>query len=294
MKNFALALSNATQKPILNDFSPFQSLLSFGVFWQDSEVGAEAQANMQASELKGRATFALHPLFLPELESLRDSYALRYEVGTELGVAWLLAHALCHPLTTQDSILHDFSTLLDELDVGYLASESNLSEEELESLSKWFMARKSTPLAIVLGSELALHRESKEICKLLALLSLTLQAHKVEHSFILPELDERVLPSHAAEPSLPLPCHELPESNGNFIYIIESTQADSTPSLRAPALFAPSLRLQDSELITLSFESQHIKARYAPCPSLKGTIALLALPQARALGYPYKKVEVIL
>lgn len=295
---FAKKLSENTQTSILTEFEDFEYMLSFGYFWEKENTLSYYQTHSHSARI-------LHPLFLEE-NSQSDVCSIRYEVGTELGVAWLLAYALCNALRKSDtksikpdSLALSFFALLDEVDIGFLASESNLSEEELLGIGEWFInnQKQGYRFAYTLGYELSNHHQSAEILKILSALAHIFCLYAVQFAFIMPQLAHPIIPNQHTplnSQSLPSLCDELPESNGNFIYLRESKNIDSSHllSLEAPTLFAPSLNLQDSQIITLCFEDQELKACYKLCPNLKGTIALLYLPKSHTLGYPYKKVEV--
>ncbi|BDB66477.1 hypothetical protein Hc94105_0672 [Helicobacter cinaedi] len=278
MKAFAGILSNISNKPIQTNLTNHKTLLSFGYLWEKIDTDSKL--------------FILHPLPLLENNEQITHFA-RYEVGTEFGVAWLLAHTLLsvfQPNGIDSALTSKLDDMLDKLDVGFLSSESNLAEEELEKL-KIFLNPSS--FALVLGSELAQHPNAKDIAHILGLLS---KLTNIE--IIMPELIDSISPSQSVEISLS-PCEQLPESNGNFIYIMPKCDYASTidsPLLKAPPLFAPAFKLQDKTSITLGFESQQILTQCQYDSSLKGTIALLYLPDVSHinLGYPYKKVEVIL
>ncbi|CAM3364652.1 hypothetical protein [Helicobacter labetoulli] len=293
MKAFAQTLSNISNKPIQTTLTQHATLLSFGYLWEKIHIDSKLFSQL----------FILHPL--PLLDGLENdkqiAHFARYEVGTEFGVAWLLAHTLSSTFqaNTADSNIAQLDKLLNDLDVGFLASESNLAEEELDKL-KTFINPSS--FALVLGAELAQHPNAKDIAHILGLLS---KITNIE--IIMPELADSIKPNQSLQAELSV-CEQLPESNGNFIYIMpKRSVADialdspiNSPLLKTPPLFAKALKLQDKTSITLGFESQQILTQCQYDNSLKGTIALLYLPsqsikqQELNLGYPYKKVEVIL
>ena len=268
MKAFASLISKISQKPVKKDFANYDTLISFGYFWEDMP--------------SCRQLFALHPLFMPENKSIQ---CLRYEVGTEFGIAWLLAYSLSPLLNTTNTFTQELKTKLQLIDVGYLSSETNLAEEELESIMKYLNTLKK-PLALILGKELALHPHAQDIALICGILG---ASDKI--IIIMPEYEDSqdyATPQHI---SLEL-CEDLPESNGNFVYIMPSSVTLNT--LKIPPLFAPTLKLKDKQHITLNFESQHIEAICERDDTKKGTIALLYLSKIGDMGYPYKKVEVII
>ena len=268
MKAFATLIEHISQKPIKRDFTPYDTLLSFGYFWH----------TLPSCE----RLFILHPLFVNENKTLQS---LRYEVGTEFGVAWLLAHTLSHLLNVQTPLTQELQAKLQHIDVGYLSSESNLAEEELESITQYTKSIKK-PLGIVLGNELALHQNAQDIALICGIL-----ARSSQIDVIMPELADSIHSYAECEPHLQI-CEDLPESNGHFVYILPTHTPTNT--LKIPPLFAPMLGLKDKQHITLCFESQCIEAICERDNTKKGTIALLCLPTTNDIGYPYKKVEVIL
>lgn len=268
MKAFVSLLANISQKPIKHDVKGYDTLLSFGYFWQNLP--------------DCKQLFALHPLFLFDNPSVQT---LRYEIGTEFGVVWLLAHTLSSMLNASNPLTQDLQATLKHIDIGYLASESNLAEEELEGISD-YLSHTQSPIGIVLGKELALHPHAEDIALICGILGASPYI-----DIIVPDFTENITLSTPPHLNLQI-CEDLPESNGNFIYALPSTL--STPTLKIPPLFAPALKLKDGQHITLNFESQSIKAICQCDKAQKGTIALLYLPQTHDIGYPYKKVEVIL
>ena len=249
MKAFASLISKISQKPVKKDFANYDTLISFGYFWEDMP--------------SCRQLFALHPLFMPENKSIQ---CLRYEVGTEFGIAWLLAYSLSPLLNTTNTFTQELKT-------------------ELESIMKYLNTLKK-PLALILGKELALHPHAQDIALICGILG---ASDKI--NIIMPEYEDSqdyATPQHI---SLEL-CEDLPESNGNFVYIMPSSVTLNT--LKIPPLFAPTLKLKDKQHITLNFESQHIEAICERDDTKKGTIALLYLSKIGDMGYPYKKVEVII
>ncbi|MCX2717286.1 hypothetical protein OQH61_06000 [Helicobacter sp. MIT 21-1697] len=273
MTAFAQLIANIAQKPIQTDVSNCALLISFGYLWQ--------------KPLKNPNTplFILHPLFAPCNPS-SQSHTLRYEIGTEFGVVWLLAYILAPLLKKQSDNISKLKDKLKNLDVGFLSSETNLSEEELEQIREILCS--SSSVGIVLGEELATHPHTQDIALVLGILG---TSNKIE--FIMPQLKNPIMPhsTHIENTTLSV-CEELPESNGHFIYILPSNI--SMPILKTPPLFAPALKLNNQQKVVLKFESQHIPTSCEYDSTLKGTIALLYMPKTQDIGYPYKKVEVIL
>lgn len=282
MRAFAEILSNISNKPIQTTLAGYTTLLSFGYLWEKIDVDSKL--------------FILHPI--PLLNGLdkneQITHFARYEVGTEFGVTWLLVHTLLSAFQVSgadSTLISQLNDMLDNLDVGFLASESNLAEEELEKLKTF---PNPSSFALVLGAELAQHPDAKGIAHILGLLG---RLTNIE--IIMPELTNSIKPSQNLQAELSI-CEQLPESNGNFVYIMPKCSvtdiALDLPLLKAPPLFASTLKLQERRQVTLCFDSEHIIARCQYDNSLKGTIALLYLSNMSYanLGYPYKKVEVIL
>ncbi|PAF53860.1 hypothetical protein BKH42_03770 [Helicobacter sp. 13S00482-2] len=103
----------------------------------------------------------LHPV--PDERLKKNSY-IQYEVQTELGVVALMLYSFLKD-TLVDSSLSDF---IENLDIGYLSSESNISEEELTNLGNTF--RSALNPVIFIGSELFSHPQYKQIAYMLGLI----------------------------------------------------------------------------------------------------------------------------
>lgn len=266
MKNFASIVAGYASKPIKTDVLGYDTLLSFGYLWDTIP--------------DCKQLFAFHPLFLHKTPPYVQ--CLRYEVGTEFGVSWLLAYMLFPLLNRNNPTTKMLESNLETIDIGYLASETNLAEEELDNIAQHV---NNKHLGIVLGEELALHPHAQDIAKLCGILAMS-NAIDV----IIPQLKDSIHTHIAPDLELQM-CEYLPESNGNFVYILPSTS--SVPILEIPPLFAPTLQLKDKQKITLKFEANTIEATCHRDAMQKGTIAILRLLKAKDMGYPYKNVEVI-
>ncbi|PAF47341.1 hypothetical protein BKH46_04460 [Helicobacter sp. 12S02634-8] len=103
----------------------------------------------------------LHPI--PDMR-LKKHQHIQYEVNTELGVVALMLAKLVpvEVLDTKDS------AFIQNLDIGYLSSESNVGEEEINALAQTLKEAKN-PILLV-GSELFYHAHSQEIAYMLGLI----------------------------------------------------------------------------------------------------------------------------
>jgi len=110
----------------------------------------------QASKNNRAEVVYMHPI---EDETIQNIYTkfIKYEAGSEEGVMALLA-----------SYFVNENSYLDDLDIGYLSAESNVSEEELEDIVKRTVRKKRK--TIIIGEDILTHQKSENIAKLVALL----------------------------------------------------------------------------------------------------------------------------
>ena len=96
----------------------------------------------------------LHPVFDSTLQNTIKQF-INYEVGTEEGVIALLADTLI----TNSNL---------DLDIGYLSGETNIGEEELETISK--IGKRAKNRTLIVGSDLITHEKSENIAKYIGLI----------------------------------------------------------------------------------------------------------------------------
>ncbi|EDZ62836.1 NADH dehydrogenase, subunit G [Sulfurimonas gotlandica GD1] len=89
---------------------------------------------------------------------------MKYEVGTEEGVMALLANAIIGSADLSD----DERAFFNDLDLGYLAAESNIGDEEIAQMMKSFSRAKNHVL--IVGNDLIAHDRSENIAKLAAMI----------------------------------------------------------------------------------------------------------------------------
>jgi len=137
-------------------------VISFGVWFQDESAESTTLVRKMAEEKKAKFVY-MHPIEDVTLQPTITQF-IKYEVGSEEGVAALLAHTL---LEDKD-LSKDIEDILEDLDIGYLSAESNVGEEELESMYSLMSGKTTTSL--IIGSDLYTHPKAGQIAKLIALL----------------------------------------------------------------------------------------------------------------------------
>jgi len=104
----------------------------------------------------------MHPIEDAEMQNVVTQF-IKYEPGTEPGVAALLAEALLKEADLPEEI----RGVIDALDIGHLSAESNVGEEELETvrLSMWKRRR----YTLIVGADVYAHSEAETIARWIAL-----------------------------------------------------------------------------------------------------------------------------
>ncbi|WP_300955612.1 hypothetical protein, partial [Helicobacter rodentium] len=228
--------------------------------------------------------FLLHPLnFNPYPKILH----FLYEVGCEEAIIALLVNAL-YDVFGGDLELKSF---VKSLDVGYLASECNLAEEELEQIAQSFKAQKSL---LVLGKDLNAHKRAHNIGKILALLSNALPQIEVVFLESLPKAkgDSAKAPIDALG--------ELECYDGMVAYL--QTKALKEPILEVSKQFSQVGKLQEETRVGVQLmDSQNIvEATLHQSAELKGMVGILWIPQTLNFQdfwdlnneFCYKKVKI--
>jgi len=137
-------------------------VISFGVWFQDESTGSTTFVPKVLEEKKPKFVY-MHPIEDARLQATLTQF-IKYEVGSEEGVAALLAYALLKDKELPEEI----EDILDDLDIGYLSAESNVGEEELESM--YSLIGHETTVSLIVGSDLYTHPKAGQIAKLIALL----------------------------------------------------------------------------------------------------------------------------
>ncbi|NEW60077.1 ferredoxin, partial [Sulfurovum sp. bin170] len=146
----------------LKKISESQAVIVLGTKINDDSSQVKYHINMASKWHRARVAY-MHPMEDIELDTIVTQF-IKYEVGSEEGVSALLVDTLLKDTPLPDNI----RAILDDLDIGNLSAESNIGEEELESLAK--SLRKKRGFSLVVGSDLYAHPQATNIAKLLALL----------------------------------------------------------------------------------------------------------------------------
>jgi NADH-quinone oxidoreductase subunit G len=137
-------------------------VISFGVWFEDKSLVSIPYIQKIVQE-KTTGFIYMHPI---EDVSFQGSITqfIKYEVGTEEGVAALLAYTLLE----ERDVPQEIEEILEELDIGYLSAECNVGEEELEAV--YGLIDDNTSISIMIGNDLYAHPKADQIAKLVALL----------------------------------------------------------------------------------------------------------------------------
>ena len=145
----------------LKGISESRAVIVLGSRINDDAPAVKYHINMASKWHQARVAY-MHPIEDKEIQNIVTQF-IKYEVGSEESVAALLAAALLAEAELPKAI----RSYLDDLDIGYLSAETNVSEEELEALRKSLL--KKSGFSLVVGSDLYAHPRAEQIAKLIAL-----------------------------------------------------------------------------------------------------------------------------
>jgi NADH-quinone oxidoreductase subunit G len=137
-------------------------ILTLGIRLYDDAPMVRSAIATAARREKAQVVYA-HPLEDPRLRNQVTRH-LKYEAGSEEGVAALLAAALID----REAAPKKLREYLEGLDIGYLSAESNVSEEELEKVRALLWKRRR--FTLVVGADLYTHPRVENIARLLGVL----------------------------------------------------------------------------------------------------------------------------
>ncbi len=115
-----------------------------------------------ASKRHNARVVYMHPMEDLQMQNVVTQF-VKYEVGTEEGVLAMLARTLLEGRVDVKKI----EAFLEDLDEGYLSAESNVGEEEMESIKKSLGRCKR--ISLVVGEDCINHPRAAQIAKLAAL-----------------------------------------------------------------------------------------------------------------------------
>ena len=146
----------------LEKIADARAIIVLGTRIHDDNPQIHYHINMASKRHRARVIY-MHPMEDSRVQEVVTQF-VKYEVGTEDGVAALLAHTLLAEADLPASIRE----VLDDLDIGNLSAESNIGEEELADIAMALYGRPQRSL--VVGGDLYAHPNAEQIAKLLGLL----------------------------------------------------------------------------------------------------------------------------
>jgi NADH-quinone oxidoreductase subunit G len=164
-QRFMKAYSSVTGRGLatgsLEALSQSRAVIVMGTRINDDAPIVKYHLNMASKWQRARVAY-MHPIEDVSMGNIVTQF-IKYEAGSEEGVAALLAETLLKDI----SLPKEIQSILDDLDIGNLSAETNVGEEELEALRKSLI--KKVGYSLVVGSDLYAHPRVENIAKLLAL-----------------------------------------------------------------------------------------------------------------------------
>ncbi len=242
----------------------------------------------------------IHQLKLPYalLRPLQDTRDLQenclfasYEINTEAAVLALILRGILEKTSRLKG------HVLEEIDVGYLSSEANMSEEELQELIALIIKAKKKVL--VLNREITKHANNAFLYTLLSELQNHLEIlhipcndsnittafydSKDQKWLLETAFKEGILPFESQLQSKDLELLErMGEANGSFVYV--SYKSLEAPKLSFSKQFKIANRIQHSKM-GFHISNKTLECELEENPHLKGLIAILE--GAFFDAYPY-------
>ena len=164
--NFIKAYSQASGKRFdsanLKSLSKSQMTIILGTRLYDDAPMVKYHLATSVKREKAQVAY-FHPIEDKRLQNLVTKF-IKYEPSSEEGVVALLAKTLID----ESKLDEDGKRWLDNLDIGYISAESNVSEEELEDLKALMWKKKS--FTLVAGEDLYKHPKAQNIAKILGMI----------------------------------------------------------------------------------------------------------------------------
>ncbi len=202
-----------------------------------------------------------------------------YEINTEAAVLALILRGILEKTSRLKG------HVLEDVDVGYLSSEANMSEEELQDLIALIIKAKKRVL--VLNREITKHADSAFLYTLLSELQNHLEILHIpcNNSSTTPTFydfkdQEWLLETAFKEGILPFESElknlesleQISEANGSFVYV--SYKSLETPRLSFSKQFKIANKIQHSKA-KFQISNQTLECELEESPHLKGLIAIL-------------------
>ncbi|GAA7444020.1 hypothetical protein ID1007_07110 [Helicobacter pylori] len=214
-----------------------------------------------------------------------------YEINTEVAVLALILRGILEKTSRLKG------HVLEEVDVGYLSSEANMSEEELQELTALIIKAKKRVL--VLNREITKHANNAFLYTLLSELQNHLEILHIpcndsnittafydskDYEWLLETaFKEGILPFESQLQSKDLELLErMGEANGSFAYV--SYKSLEAPKLSFSKQFKIANRIQHSKM-GFQISNETLECELEESPHLKGLIAILE--GAFFDAYPY-------
>ncbi|WQZ20661.1 hypothetical protein KVL49_05885 [Helicobacter pylori] len=212
-----------------------------------------------------------------------------YEIHTEAAILALILRGILE----QTSQLKGH--VLEKIDVGYLSSEANMSEEELQELIALIVKAKKR--ALVLNREITKHADNaflytllSELQNYLEILHIPCNDSSVTAAFYDFKDQEWLLETAFKEGILPFESElknlesleQISEANGSFVYV--SYKSLETPKLSFSKQFKIANKIKHSKA-GFQISNKTLECELEESPHLKGLIAILE--GAFFDAYPY-------
>ncbi|MGL2895639.1 hypothetical protein ACQKBB_03280 [Helicobacter pylori] len=212
-----------------------------------------------------------------------------YEIHTEAAILALILRGILEKTSQLKG------HVLEKVDVGYLSSEANMSEEELQELIALIVKAKKR--ALVLNREITKHANNTFLYTLLSGLQNYLEIlhipcndssattafydSKDQEWLLETALKEGVLPFESELKDLES-LEQISEANGSFVYV--SYKSLKTPKLSFSKQFKIANKIKHSKA-KFQISNQTLECELEESPNLKGLIAILE--GAFFDAYPY-------
>lgn len=212
-----------------------------------------------------QSILCLHP-FMDSRSTGIEQY--QYEVGAELGVITLLLAAFASVNSQFPTIAMEF---VKGLDIGHIASESALAEEELATIAQALQQAQSP--VIFIGESFLCHKYAQLICKIIATIEMYSKVVFIPSLVSIAQYQN--LDSSDVVQILQA-LSNIPESNGAFVYLSPFDEENlASPVLYATKTFLRLSHLEQSAQARLIVDCAEVDCAIRQVEYLKGAAAVL-------------------